>query len=120
MMRLFISNVCLHLNSTVGIIEKIWQTFGQAVASMIVGSGKNEIFKCPFCETDHQVHVKKIEKDRTRIVLNVWRNYGRRHGNRLSDEQIFHQDPVLRLDAGTVSQRDVRASFESETVYSRH
>lgn len=115
MTRLFIPNVCLHLSSTTGIIDKIWQTFEQAVASMIVGSEKSEVFKCPFCETDHQVHVKKSDGNRTRIVLSVWRNYGRRHGNRLSNEQIFHRDPVLRLDAGTVSQRDVRAAFESKT-----
>jgi hypothetical protein len=115
--RLSLPNVCLHLRCTTGIIDKIWQTFEQAVASMIVGSKKSEVFKCPFCETDHQVHVKKSNGDRTRIVLNVWRNYGRRYGNRLSNEQIFHRDPVLRLNAGTVSQRDVRAAFESKTGF---
>ena len=113
--RLSLPNVCLHLISTVGIIDKIWQTLEQAVASMIVDSENSEVFKCPFCETDHEVHVKKSNGDQTRIVLKVWRNYGRRHGNRLSNEQIFHRDPVLRLDTGTVSQRDVRAAFESKT-----
>jgi hypothetical protein len=114
--RLFIPNVCLHLSSTVGIVDKIWQTFEQAVSSMIVGSEKSEVFKCPFCETDHQVHVEKSDGDQTRIVLNVWRNYGRRYGNRLSNEQIFHRHPVLRLNTDTVSQRDVRAAFESKPV----
>ena len=114
MRRLFIPNVCLHLSSTVGIIDKIWQTFEQSFASMIVGSEKSEIFKCPFCETDHQVHVKKSNGEQTRIVLKVWRNYGRRHGIRLSNEQIFHRDPMLRLNTDTVSQRDVRAAFESK------
>lgn len=115
MTRLFIPNVCLHLSSTVGIVDKILQTFEQAVASMIVGSEKSEVFKCPFCETDHQVHVKRSDEDRTKIILNIWRNYGRRHGNRLPNEQIFHRHPVLRLVPGTVSQRDVRAAFESKT-----
>jgi len=115
MARLFLPNICLHLCATAGVIDKIWQTFEQAVASMIVGSEKSEGFKCPFCETDHQVHVKKTAGNRARIVLNVWRNYGRRYGNRLSTEQVFHRDPALRLDADTVSQRDVRAAFESKT-----
>ncbi len=115
MTRLFIPNVCLHLSATAGIVDKIWQTFEQAVTSMIVGSVESKVFKCSFCETDHQVHVKKCEGNRTRIILSVWRNYGQRHGNRLSNEQIFHRDPVLRLDADAVSQRDVRAAFESKT-----
>ncbi|EXJ75030.1 uncharacterized protein A1O5_01726 [Cladophialophora psammophila CBS 110553] len=55
----------------VGIVDKIWQNFEQAVTSMIVGSEKFEVFKCSFCETGHQVHVKKGEGVRTRIVLNV-------------------------------------------------
>lgn len=115
MVRLFVPNECLHLYASVVIVNKTWRPFEQAIASMIVGSEESEVFKCSFCETDHQVYVKKSAENRTRIVLNVWRNYGRRHGNKLSNEQIFHRDPMLRLDADTVSLRDVRATFESKT-----
>ncbi|KAL2434167.1 hypothetical protein ABEF95_014874 [Exophiala dermatitidis] len=113
-MRRFITpDVCLHLVTTGQLINEIWQTFEQALASMRVGAEKSEVSKCPFCETDHQIHVKRTTEDLARIVLDVWRNYGRRYENRLSTEQIVHRSPVLRLDADSISQRDVRAVFES-------
>ncbi|KAJ4524876.1 hypothetical protein HRR83_000514 [Exophiala dermatitidis] len=113
MRRFMTPDVCLHLITTGQLINEIWQTFEQALASMRLGADKFDVFKCPFCETDHQLHIKKTTKNLARIVLDVWRNYGRRYENRLSTEQIFHRNPVLRLDADSISQRDVRAVFES-------
>lgn len=84
--RLLISNVCLHLVCNAGTIDEIFKTFEQAVTSMTVGSVRCEVFKCPWCETDHRLHMMKGNMNQTRIVLNVWRNYGRRYGNRLSNE----------------------------------
>lgn len=115
MRRLFLPNVCLHLSATAGIMQKIRGTFEQVFPIMVVGSEESEVFKCPWCETDHQIHVKKCEENRTRMVLNVWRNYGQRYWNKLLNEQIFHRKPVLQLDANALSQRDVRAAFESKT-----
>lgn len=120
MPRLFPYNACLHLILPAAVLGKAWQSFQRAIASLIVGSEKCEVFKCPFCETDHQAHVKKCEPNRSRIILDIWRNYGRRHGNGLLNEQIFHRDSVLRLDADTLSQRDVRAAFDSTTGVSEH
>jgi hypothetical protein len=78
--RLLAPNVCLHVICTARLFPTMLKTIEQAVASMVVGSEILEAFKCPFCETDHQVRVEKGEDRRTSVVLNIWRNYGRRHG----------------------------------------
>lgn len=115
MTRLLIRNVCLHSNTTVRVICDILDVFKPAFASMTVGADKLQVVKCFFCETDHEVYANKVAENRTRMVLKVWRNYGQRYGNKLSNEQIFHRHPVMRLDSDTLWRRDVRAAFESST-----
>ena len=112
---LFTYNVCAHLRCTKEITGRISQALEQAIPSMIAGSERSENFNCPWCETDHRVQVYKSERHRTRIVVNVWRNYGRRNDNTLLTEQIFHLVSTckVRLDADTVAQRNIRAAFES-------
>ncbi|EXJ77737.1 hypothetical protein A1O3_09966, partial [Capronia epimyces CBS 606.96] len=110
----FNSQICLHLFEEPGWKER-WPTLAQNIMQM-TGSEKVEVFKCSVCDTDHRVHITKTE-NRTKIVLNVWRNYGRRQDNMLSHKQAFffgfRRAPLLQLDADTVSQRDVQALFES-------
>lgn len=119
MNRLMIQFFCIHSTATLGIADKTWQTFEQeALANMTMagpGTETFKAFKCCFCETDHDMQVKKNVADGTiRIIVHVWRNYGRRYRNKMSSEQIFHRYPVLRLGADTVSQRNLRAVFESQ------
>jgi len=103
--------VCFHATGVV-CIEKVWQTFEKAVVNMTAADWSgSDVFKCPYCETDHQVRAKK-EGNRTAIVLTVWRNYGRRHEHRLSTEQIFHRFPKFQLDASEVTQRNMHATFD--------
>jgi len=110
MARQFDFNLCLHLCVNAG-RDNMFLIVEQAVASMPCSEKLD--FKCPFCETDHELCIKKSAESRMRIVLSVWRNYGRRHSNMPSNEQLFHRDPVLRLDADIISRRNVRAAFES-------
>ncbi len=49
MVHLFIYNRCLHINRTVGIIDKIRRNFARPIPSMTVRSEKSEVFKCSFC-----------------------------------------------------------------------
>lgn len=105
-------NGCYHMVPILKTDDK-WQTFKLAVSNMEdVGSEISEVFKCPFCETDHHVHARKDTADVTKVVMSTWRNYGRRNGNKPWVEQIFHRDPAP-TDADIISQRDVRAEFES-------
>lgn len=85
----FYSQGCEHLPVTLGITHKTWLPFRRAVLSMEAGSERSTRFKCPFCEIDLQMQGMNAENV-TKIVVSSWRSYGRRHGNRLSVEQIFH------------------------------
>lgn len=107
--RYFNSALCLHWALNVW-CEKIWQPVEQAVASM-TGLG---VFKCPFCETDHELSVQNGTGNQMKVVLKVWRNYGRRCGNTLASEKMFHTSRPSRIDADTLSQRDLQALFESD------
>ncbi|KAJ9618140.1 hypothetical protein H2204_013188 [Knufia peltigerae] len=113
--RITLSNMCLHVRATVGTLDDISKTLKQALGSMALGSEMSEVFKCSFCETDHRMRMKKGRGNLTTMVLEVWRNYGQLDENRLSTEQIFHRDPVMRIDTVTISRRDVRAAFEAQT-----
>lgn len=114
MRSLLVRNACLHLHCTYGLVDLTLKPLEQVVTSMIVGSEVSQVFKCPFCETDHHLYMGKGDGSRSTIALNVWRNYGRRYQNGLPNEQIFHREPRLRLDARTLAQRDLRAVFESD------
>ena len=109
--RLFHAALCLHYWTNV-LREKIWEPVEAAVTSAM-HLGMPLLSKCQFCETDHELHVQNSAGNGIRIVLKVWRNYGRRHGNRLGNEQIFHREPESRINAEAVSQRDLRAVFGS-------
>ncbi|KIW98625.1 uncharacterized protein Z519_00286 [Cladophialophora bantiana CBS 173.52] len=64
-----------------------------------------QMSKYPLGETDHELQDQKSSAgDGTRITLKVWQNYGRRHGKRLGNEQIFHRVPdrASRIDAEAV------------------
>lgn len=113
MRSLLVRNTCLHVHRPYGLLDLRLEPLEQVVASMIAGSEVSQVFKCAFCETDYQLGMEKGDGNRTTLALNVWRNYGRRYQNGLSNEQIFHQEPRLQLDARTLAQRDVRAVFES-------
>lgn len=109
--RLLESALCLHFEVNIW-REKIWQSVEQAVASM-TGLEKPRVSKCPFCESDYKLRVQNSMGGRMRIVLNIWRNYGRRYGNTLGNEQMFHRDPTSRIDPDALSRRDLHATFES-------
>ena len=109
--RLDMLDLCIHICVNAG-DERIYNTVKLAVAGMTTAKETRE-FKCTFCDTDHELYMEKLAGDWTRIVLKVWRNYGRRHGNMPSNEQLFHRDPALQLDADAVLQRDLRTVFES-------
>lgn len=95
------------------IIEKIWLTVEQAVAR-VNDLERFQVYKCDKCQTDHELRVTESAKNRARIVLNVWRNYGRRDQNRLSIDQHFCRQPMTQFHANIVSRRDLRQIFESE------
>ncbi|KAK4939592.1 hypothetical protein LTR10_020198 [Elasticomyces elasticus] len=116
MARFFDMELCIHFRANPGHDDR-FRAVEKAVKGL-KGSRKKrtirkELFKCLFCETDHELYVESSAEKRIKIVLDVWRNYGRLHSNSPSHEQIFHQYPVLRVAAKTVSKRDVRAVFES-------
>lgn len=91
--------------------EKIWQFVERVVAGM-TGSEVFRTLKCPFCATDYTLHMQKSPSGQLRIVLKVWRNYGRRYEKTLASEQLFHRKPSSRLDADLLSRRDLKALFE--------
>ncbi len=105
---------CLHLWWNVG-NERQSEAVQSSATSMRTSEEVKRI-KCSYCETDHEICVTNLAKNRTRIVLNIWRNYGRRNGNMQSNEQLFRRHSVSQLHTDTVLQRDVRAIFESGTV----
>ena len=109
--RLVNSALCVHLGENVW-REKLWQYVEQAVVEM-TGLKKPRMSKCPFCATDHELHVQNSTGGRTTITLSVWRNYGRRYESMQLNEQMFYRDPSLRIDADALSRRDLRAVFES-------
>ncbi|RMZ83798.1 hypothetical protein DV738_g1003, partial [Chaetothyriales sp. CBS 135597] len=114
MMHIFPMNMCLHLFWIVGIINWTPRATKQAAGSRMMGPQVCEEYKCAFCETDVQVLAEKGEGKRIRMIVNVWRNYGRKYGNRFSNEQIFYREPESQLNAATLTQRDIRAAFESD------
>ncbi|KAI1612420.1 hypothetical protein EDD37DRAFT_197463 [Exophiala viscosa] len=117
MARFFDMELCLHYRFNPG-KDNMFRAVAKAVTD-VEGSKKRKPqillrpFKCYYCETDHRLQVDKDAEKQITIVLNVWRNYGRRHSNMPSNEQHFHRYPVFKLDAKSVSKRDVRAVFES-------
>ena len=109
----FNSALCLHFFENV-YDEKICQLVDVAFIRMI-DSKKSAIpvTKCPFCECDYELRVQSGTDSRMRVILNVWRNYGRRYGNTLGSEQIFLLNPLSRIDPVELSRRDLHAAFES-------
>ncbi|KAL2398638.1 hypothetical protein ABEF93_002894 [Exophiala dermatitidis] len=69
--------------------------------------------KCSFCECDWQLELDHKTDTHSRLLFYVWKNYGRRYGKRQGNEQIFHRRPAPPLDVESVSQRNLRALFES-------
>jgi hypothetical protein len=107
----FNSALCSHWGINVW-REKTWQAVEHAVAG-ITGLEELRVFKCPFCASDYKLLVQNSTVGRTRIVLNVHRNYGQRYDNMLANEQIFYRDASSRIDADSLSRRDLHAVFES-------
>jgi hypothetical protein len=99
-----------------------WRTNGwhDKMPALLRGASTNttplkptEILKCSFCECDWQLQMTHKTETHVTILFYVWRNYGRRHAKRQVNEQIFHREPAPPLDIESVSQRDLRALFES-------
>lgn len=109
--RGFETAVCLHSGANVW-REKLWQTVEQAVAGL-TDAEEPRVFKCPFCATDYNLRVENGPGGRIRLVLDVWRNYGRLYEKTLESEQIFQAHYSSRTDADALSRRDLRALFES-------
>ncbi|KIV95830.1 hypothetical protein PV10_03436 [Exophiala mesophila] len=109
--RLLFRASCLH-----------WRSNGwhDKVPALLKGASMNmrplkpaEVVKCSFCECDWQLQISHKTDTHLRIVYYVWKNYGRRYGKRQGNEQIFYREPAPPLDIEAVSQRDLRALFES-------
>lgn len=109
--RLLSSGLCIHSAQNVW-LERVWQSLERAVEG-VTGSEEPKVSKCPFCATDYKLCVLDGTDGRTTIVLSVWRNYGKRHGNVLENEQMFHLDPSSRIDAEALSRRDLSADWDS-------
>ena len=108
----FHSAMCLHFYLNL-LSEDICQPIQQAVVST-VSLEKSEKVKYPYCESDYGLRVQNAMGGRIEIILEVWRNYGRRFGNTLAADQVFHRDIVSsRIDVDALSRRDLRAFFES-------
>ncbi|RMD42541.1 hypothetical protein DV735_g2605, partial [Chaetothyriales sp. CBS 134920] len=112
-MHIFPLYMCPHLLWIVGIINWTPHAFKEVAEGRRVGRHTCDQYKCAFCETDVHVLVEKGKGKAVRMIVDVWRNYGRRYGNRFSNEQIFHRNPVSQLDAETLTKRDLPAAFES-------
>ena len=104
--------MCLHFYHNV-YGKKMCRTVEQAVGRMI-GWEQSDRLKCPYCESEYNLVIQNATGGRMRLVLDVWRNYGRRSGNTLAVEQVFHRENAFwRIDGDVVSRRDMRAVFES-------
>lgn len=109
--RLLFRSSCLHWRTN-GWHDKIPALLKSASTNMMPLK-PTEYLKCSFCECDWQLQINRKTDTHLRILFYVWRNYGRRYGKRQGNEQIFHREPAPPLDIESVSQRDVRALFES-------
>lgn len=87
-------------------------TFEEGILAMTIGSERSDVFKCDMCETDYQLQSIRLTAIRAKLVLECWKQFGRQHADTISTKQLF-QFKALQLDADAVSQRDVRAIFES-------
>lgn len=72
------------------------------------------LHKCSFCATDYKIHLQKLELAQLRIVLKAWRNFGNGYSDSQDVEQIFRRSHELRIDADTLSRRDLEATFISK------
>ncbi|KAL2434909.1 hypothetical protein ABEF95_010591 [Exophiala dermatitidis] len=99
-----------------------WRSNGwrDKITSLLKGASTNttplkptETVKCSFCECDWQLEMNHKTDTHSSLLFYVWKNYGRRYGKRQGNEQIFHRQPTPPLDTESVSQRDLRALFES-------
>lgn len=70
--------------------------------------------KCSFCATDYKINLQKIELGGLRIALKTWRNFGNGYSDTQEVEQIFRGSHDSRIDADTVSRRDLETAFISE------
>lgn len=102
---------CLHWRTN-GWHDKIPALLKSASTNMMPLK-PTESLKCSFCECDWQLQMNHKTDTHWTMLFSVWRNYGRRYGKRQGNEQIFHREPAPPLDIESVSQRDVRALFES-------
>lgn len=109
--HLFESALCLHLYWNILALTGAWQTMEEAVAGIYENSEKPRVSKCPYCALDYSLDVQKRAHGQMRMVLKVYRNFGRRYARTPASEQLFHSDRSLRSDADELSRRDLQALF---------
>jgi len=107
----FAPKLCLHAYTNVW-REKVWQKVEDAILKM-TESEASKVFKCPYCETDYTLRLQYNTTGGKTIVMDVWKNYGRRDDGVLAHEQIFHFNPSSRIDAEAILRRDLRADVGS-------
>jgi len=109
--RHFAPTYCLHTYTNVW-QERLWQKVEHAVPNMM-GLEASKVFKCPFCETDYTLRLHCNTTGGMTVVMDIWKNYGRRDDDVLAHEQMFHRNPTSYINAEAVLRGDQRADVGS-------
>lgn len=100
--------MCLHRWHSVK--SGLWPTVALKAHSIDCADGP-VLHKCPVCATDFEVHLRKLEHGRFKVILQAWRDLGNGHCDSWAAEQMFRTHSTRRLCLDVLSQRDLKMKF---------